>query len=416
MSGVLNLDKSDVGYCTDGEYYDIFDYWWYGGESYGDWYFDFTMKGPAICVSYEQICLGNLMLENDIVPEVTIQNPPDNPNPSDNTFDSNPPFLSDSTINANAILYPSGNTSNISWYTTAASGGVTDESPGDRIGPQYSFKPNPPAHPAYVGSIDCDHPGNGSCSRSAALAYSINCSYSGSNQSALARIAQDQRDIIRQEYKNHSISIPARTDFHPPEGATNYSVATILHFTSYSVILGQPAQLAQQVRDNFNSLLHDDVQNIQVGTTGLSATDVVVSPGTTIETIGDLLDTPACNGAPNPNTCDDYVLSGRIVAGPNGIAETYAVTAATNFDVILSSAWRNPERNEAWSGTLNSAHQYGNAVDLKPGSVPGKTSAQLNCILKTAGSQVPGANAIAEHGPTVVACTAANVNHIHVEK
>ncbi len=130
--------------------------------------------------------------------------------------------------------------------------------------------------------------------------------------------------------------------------------------------------------------------------TGLASSAIVVSPGQTVQTIGAILDTQACRNAPNPATCDDQVMDDNIVAGPNGIAETEAYNETTSFGLVLSSAWRNPQRNEAVGGVISSRHQFGDAVDLQVGTVTGKTRAQLYCILQTAADAVPNANGFAE--------------------
>lgn len=43
----------------------------------------------------------------------------------------------------------------------------------------------------------------------------------------------------------------------------------------------------------------------------------------------------------------------------------------------LSSGWRNPERNEWFSGALNGAHQLGAALDLMPNEIPRKKNAAI---------------------------------------
>ena len=71
-------------------------------------------------------------------------------------------------------------------------------------------------------------------------------------------------------------------------------------------------------------------------------------------------------------------MGNTIVAGPNGIAETQAENRVTDVGLFLNSAWRNPERNEAVNGVLNSRHQFGNAVDLDIHQAQeGKTLPQL---------------------------------------
>ena len=83
----------------------------------------------------------------------------------------------------------------------------------------------------------------------------------------------------------------------------------------------------------------------------------MVSPGANIQTIGPILDTAPCNGAPNPATCDDTVMANSIVAGPNGIAETPAVNQVSDFRLRINSAWRNPEWNEKVGGVINRSHR-----------------------------------------------------------
>jgi hypothetical protein len=97
----------------------------------------------------------------------------------------------------------------------------------------------------------------------------------------------------------------------------------------------------------------------------------------------------------------------------------------TDFGLTIGSSWRNPERNEAVGGALLSRHQFGNAVDLSVGTVPGKTRQQLYCILETAAQNIVPAttnpdgtttpNAYAEFGVSPRNCGAMDVNHIHVQ-
>jgi hypothetical protein len=57
----LYLDVATVGTCPDGQYYDIFAFWWYGGLNYGDWYFGYMLNWPDICIPEEWFYVGNLM-------------------------------------------------------------------------------------------------------------------------------------------------------------------------------------------------------------------------------------------------------------------------------------------------------------------------------------------------------------------
>lgn len=336
--------------------------------------------------------------------EVTIDAPPDNPSPSDETFDTNFSFLSDTVIVATASLEGKGDPSKIEWNVTATRGGVKDESPEDRKGPTFRFTPDPPTHPAYGKG--------GSKSRSEPLSYAIRAQYCSRDKTHT--ITQDQLDIIRQEYLNHGIDIPDRDEFRFPTDTANFTAAEV-RTTEYDVVLGSPEILAQSVRDEFNRRILDDVQAVPVGTRNLPPMMPVVTPGNDINEIKALLDTPPCNGAPAPTTCDDQVVGNTIVAGANGVAETVAVNRVTNVPLRLNSAWRNPERNEAVGGVLRSLHQYGNAIDLGlAGSAEGKTKAQLYCILETAADTV--AHGLAEQLSTQIACNDRRVTHVHVQQ
>ncbi len=311
------------------------------------------------------------------------------------------------TIAAEATVTPTRDTSTLTWSVTATEGGIRDENPSDRKGAGFSFVPDPPAHPSYAEA-------NGNIGRSSPLSYTITASFCSKTDSVI--ITQDERDIIRQEYVNHGLSVPARGDLNPVASTAHFTAAE-LNNTAYTLILGSPGPLAESVRTAYNSLINDDVQEVAVGTSNLSPTTVVVSAGADIDTIGPILDTQACNAAPNPATCDDQLVGRTITAGPNGVAETRALNQTTNFGLVLSSGWRNPERNEAVGGVQNSRHQFGNAIDLVIGNVPGKTSAQLYCILQTAARGIVGVqNAFAERNATPRVCNAADVDHVHVQQ
>lgn len=364
------------------------------------------------------ICEGDFCREcknGSCVPtdaEVMIDEPPDNPNPSDDDFDTNFSFLSTDTIEAKASLDEGGDPEEIEWEVTAEEGDIKNEEPADRKGPIFQFQPDPPEHPDYVRGRNCANPGNGSCDRSDPLSYKIKATYCESEDEHT--ITQDQLDIIRQEYVNHGLNVPGRDEFEIPTAEDNFSVAEIIGRNSYSVVLGTPGELAQAVRDEFNSRIRDDEQVIPVGTMGLASDAVVVAPGAEIERIGALLDTTPCNGATSAE-CDDTVVENTIVAGPNGIAETVAENEVTNVPLEINSAWRNPERNEAVGGILNSRHQFGNAVDLDIfGPAEGKTMQQLFCILETAGDAV--ATGIAEDFGVQVLCDDEDVTHVHVQQ
>ena len=181
---------------------------------------------------------------------IGIGNPPDNPVPADADFATNFSFLASDTIAATSALTGRGDPSQIQWSVTATRGGVMNETPANREGPTFSFEPDPPAHPAYNRGTGCANPGSGSCARSQALSFALEVSFCTSSDQHTA--TQDQIDIIRQEYENHGINVPARGDFNTPVDPGDFPVREILQNTAYSVVLGTPWDLAQSVRDEFN--------------------------------------------------------------------------------------------------------------------------------------------------------------------
>ena len=354
---------------------------------------------------------------------VKISAPPNNGSPDDSSPDTDFSFLAQrsfanpstgDTISSQATVNPNENATNPQWIVIATVGGTKDENPSNKRGLIFGFVPAPPAEPSYVPGSSCDNPGNGSCEKSAALSYKITSTFC--TKTDTVQITQDQKDVIRQEYVSHGLNVPGRPELNAPVPTAHFTKAD-LNNTVYSLILGDPGPLAEAVRAAYNARIRDDIQAVPVGTDHLSADTVIVLPGANVDTIGPILDTPRCNGAPNPATCDDQVVGNTIVAGPNGIAETKAVNETTNFGLSIFSGWRNPKRNEAVGGKLTSRHQFGNALDLEVGSVPGKTTKQLNCILETAARSVPGVTAIPEKGAEQLEyCNNSAVDHIHVQK
>jgi hypothetical protein len=150
--------------------------------------------------------------------------------------------------------------------------------------------------------------------------------------------------------------------------------------------------------------------------------------------------TALCNGN-GASACDDrYVVrtgSGAlqlktargaldvvvaISAGADGIAQTEVWAAGRSFNLRVNSAWRNPERNEAVGGVINSRHQVGEALDLDldAGVVPGfAVPSLLFCVLETAGEglNVNGRefHAFAEEGGIPRPCNYDGVTHVHIQ-
>ena len=122
------------------------------------------------------------------------------------------------------------------------------------------------------------------------------------NEEVEIKIKQDVISIIRQEYVNHN----------PPRGvpgrdefyqpiATQNFTENEINVTAYDMVVGDAGNLAERVRTNYNIILQG-LLNLQT---------------------------------------------------------------VPNRGLVLTSGWRNPERNEAVGGHLNSRHQYGNAIDLR---------------------------------------------------
>jgi hypothetical protein len=353
-------------------------------------------------------CVNGSCVNTPLNVTLTITAPPDNPNPNDDDFANNFSFLSDTQITGTASLTGGGDPNDILWTVTGTRGGIKNPTPANRKGPSFTFTPDPPAHPAYCPGCAG---GNG---RSPALGFTLQAEVCSKSDQHV--ITQDTRDIIRQEYKNHGIRIPDRGDF-TTSAATTHFAAGVINRTAYApLILGTPGDLAESIRAAYNTLLNGDQQVVAPGTQHLAANTVIVrASATAFDVIGRKLITPPC--FPNPrNSCDDVIGPDglTILAGADGIAQTTVLSG--DFGLVLNSTWRNPERNEAAGGVLNSRHQYGNAVDMSPSNASvGLLTVQpgLYCVLKTAASSV-ASFAQAENGPAhAVPCNQGAVNHVH---
>lgn len=234
-------------------------------------------------------------------------------------------------------------------------------------------------------------------------------------------IRQEEADILRQEYLDYGTSFqPALTHVRVPGRTT-------LNRGNYSVIVEEkPGELDRLLRDverEVNRLLNDDVQVVQVGKPAPSPLSVVVSPGAPVLMLGPLGDTEprgddVCAGARVNGGC-----AGPIRAGPNRIADTRANNRDTRVSLerIITSAYRNPQRNRfIGSGTINSRHTRGMALDLDPRglSIPGKDARQLMCVVELAGIRVVGEpNSFSENGPvTFLDCNDPAADHVHVQR
>ncbi len=234
-------------------------------------------------------------------------------------------------------------------------------------------------------------------------------------------IRQEEADILRQEYVDYG------TSFQPTLTHVRVPGRTTLNRGNYSVIVEEkPGELDRLLRDvelEVNRILNDDVQVVPVGRPAPSPLSVVVSPGPAVLMVGPLGDTEpqgddVCVGARVNGGC-----AGPIRAGPNRVADTRANNRATRvrLEGIITSAYRNPQRNKfIGSGTINSRHTRGMALDLDPRglSIPGKDARQLMCVVELAGIRVAGEpNSFSENGPTTfLDCNDPAADHVHVQR
>lgn len=231
----------------------------------------------------------------------------------------------------------------------------------------------------------------------------------------LSLIRQDTRDIMRQEYFDHSsVFQPDRPSITSNDPFNNGNYDFIAEQTA-----GNLDRLAQNVNINANNLLNNDRQVVPVGTAGLVPAAVVVDPGAAIRTVGPLGDTDpegddACAAPLQNGSCNAAIL-----AGPNGIAETTANNRNVSVNITISSAYRNPRRSVAVGSTANSLHVRGRAIDFDPRgmNVPGKTAQQMMCIVEDAGDRasIPGFSFAELPGGTPVLCNDPGADHIHVQ-
>ncbi|MDT8398519.1 MAG: hypothetical protein RQ899_07890 [Pseudomonadales bacterium] len=297
---------------------------------------------PATAGVYTAECSGPGGTGSDSVTLTVIEcpssitvSPPHNPSPSDSQWMTNFSFLTSSVITANA-------NESVTWTITPQSPAGAIAQPGSGSGVSINF------------SLSFSVPSGGSLFASTALSTQIQAVLAQCSISRTNTITQDTRDIIRQEYVNHGITVPARAGFNAPIPTTNFPIAEI-NVTAYPLIIEQPGFLAQSVRDEWNQLI------------------------------------------------------GQAMG-----------TAQTDFGLILSSAWRNPERNEFFNGVLNSSHQYGGAVDLvisdisSVSSTTGISNSNLWCLLEQAGDNI--ATGVPEILSQQVLCGNPFITHVHVQQ
>ena len=255
-------------------------------------------------------------------------------------------------------------------------------------------------------------------------------------------IRQDERDIIRQEYVDFG------TTFQPTRVLVDALANDLFNTGNYGMVAEETDDNLQTLLDsiqaNFDALLNNDVQEVEVGTctgnvdpdencVGGNPNTVVISPGpgfttagrpVTFRGLGDTMPEgdDGCTILPLVNG----VCTGSVTVGPNFIAETTANNVDENVDLgdSINSAYRNPQRNrDVGSQFVNSRHTRGRALDIDPDSftVAGKTNAQLYCYLEEAaenatGSHGPVDSAVTETGPdTFTTCIGAGRLVVHIQ-
>jgi len=276
---------------------------------------------------------------------VFITAPPHNPNPSNSSWSSNFSFVSSTSIQALAYASNSLAEEFIEWVIIPTIGTIQNVAPADQKGPMISFQPS------------VSHSPGGSTAARPALSYSIYAGICQSQHNVV--IKQDSRDIVRQEYVHHQITVPARSAFAVAAQTTHFQLSEISQSpysqSPHNLILGNPGGLGESVRSAYNGILKAKLGNPSFPDQGL----------------------------------------------------------------VMNSGWRSPEYNETIQGSQwTSSHQYGNAVDLEPlfltQAAAGRTRTELLFMLEEAGDQA--GNGFCERGGTQVNCDdPLGVSHVHVQ-
>lgn len=166
-------------------------------------------------------------------------------------------------------------------------------------------------------------------------------------------ITQDERDRIRQEFLHNGATVIPARQDFTTVTASAHFPATAISQSGYTLMVGNCGTLGEAVRAEYNQRLRS--------------------------TLG------------NPSFPDQ--------------------------NLVMTSGWRNPERNEYFGGAVDSLHQYGRAVDLavlaSTATASGLTMAQLWAILEAAGDAV--GTGFCEDGTLQVTCSNPAVDHVHVQ-
>lgn len=269
--------------------------------------------------------------------------PPPCPSDLDITAPSaNFTFLGNDTIQAATSTSPSSFESAVVWPDPFPTiGSVINISPSSQNGPNLSFGLSVPARTS--GSLGANAP----------LTVVIASLVLGCTASDQVTISQDERDIIRQEFLEYSITVPSNLMTKSASSAgTNFSVLDVSE-ADYSLVVGDPGQFMQNIRSSWNQKLKTELSNPNFPDQGLEGT----------------------------------------------------------------GGWRNPQRNKYVGGHPNSQHMYGTGADLQvlAGTITasGQSLAQLNSWLKAVGDAI--GTGICEDGPISTPCNDPGVDHVHIQ-
>jgi len=298
-----------------------------------------------------------------------------------------------------------------------------------RNGATFSFVPDPGDHVSYWGGTDGKNPlspwghGGDKNKQGQSLAYEVTVAVLGLTSAFV--VEQDEKAVIRQQYVNHgldqrpAIGLPGLGDF--TQAPVSAYWTSNIRLPNYGVVLGDPVSLADDVLAQYREVSNDK-QLAPFGTNVGGDFPIVRSPrvttpqGTTYEIA--LASQPCWDGQTFVTPCENYRVGNEIWAGPLGKVKTRAWR--DDYDLAVESAWRNPERNEAVGGVLDSNHQLGNALDLVPtGTWPTQDARVTWCLLLDAAAQVRRQGYVTlaqtERGPAAPTfCDSGTANHVHV--
>jgi hypothetical protein len=107
----------------------------------------------------------------------------------------------------------------------------------------------------------------------------------------------------------------------------------------------------------------------------------------------------------------------QVLANYNSLVRDFAHDQTLTFGLHVNSGFRNPEHNEIYSNVINSDHQFGRALDLKPDTFPENfTELDTWGLIVLAAQARPGTRAICENLTGPILCTGEGglPNHVHI--